>query len=82
MRAIKPGLNFASQATMIAVNPRPPAVEVEIVWLEPETAMNSFAALMDDEARIRAMARSKNPYGDGYASERIASALEGRLVST
>lgn len=30
-------LNFESHATMIAVNPRPPAVLVEIVWLEPLT---------------------------------------------
>ena len=31
-------LNLASQATMIAVNPRPPAVEVDMVWLAPDTA--------------------------------------------
>ena len=30
-------LNFDIQATIIAVNPRPPAVLVEIVWLEPQT---------------------------------------------
>ena len=64
------------------VTERPEGVQAGIVTLlgnEPETAMNSFAALMDDEARIRSMARSKNPYGDGYASERIASALEERI---
>ena len=30
-------LNLESHATMIAVNPRPPAVAVEIVWLAPLT---------------------------------------------
>ena len=66
------------------VTERPEGVEAGIVTLlgnEPETAMNAFAALMDDEARLRAMARSKNPYGDGCASERIATALESRLAA-
>ena len=32
-------LSLDSQATMIAVKPRPPAVLVEMVWLAPETSM-------------------------------------------
>ena len=33
-------MNLESHATMIAVNPRPPAVAVEIVWLAPLTITN------------------------------------------
>ena len=33
-------MNLESHATMIAVNPRPPAVAVEIVWLVPLTITN------------------------------------------
>ena len=39
IRTITKVLNWASQATMMAVKPRPPAVLVEMVWLEPATAM-------------------------------------------
>ena len=37
IRSIIYGLNLASHETIIAVKPRPPAVLVEIVWLEPLT---------------------------------------------
>lgn len=36
-KIIANGLNFDIHATMMAVNPRPPAVLVEIVWLAPLT---------------------------------------------
>jgi len=64
------------------VTERPEGVEAGIVALlgnDPAGAMTAFAALMDDEQRISRMAKAKNPYGDGRASERIASALEARL---
>ena len=40
MATMKNVLNLASQATMIAVKPRPPAVLVEIVWSTPATPTN------------------------------------------
>ena len=43
------GLNLASQATMMAVKPRPPAVSVEMVWLAPETAMKPVKPQMAPE---------------------------------
>ena len=38
IRIMTNGFILASHATMIAVKPRPPAVEVESVWLTAETA--------------------------------------------
>ena len=42
-------LNLASQATMMAVKPRPPAVEVEMVWPAPATAMKPARPQMAPE---------------------------------
>ncbi len=64
------------------VTERPEGVEAGIVTLlgaEPRKAMSAFAALINDEDRLRRMSRSKNPYGDGCAADRIAAALEERL---
>ncbi len=66
------------------VTERPEGVEAGIVTLlgaEPRKAMSAFAELMNDDSRLRRMARSKNPYGDGYAAYRIATALEERLLA-
>ena len=49
MRIITNVLNCASQATMIAVKPRPPAVEVEMVWLTPATSMKPAMPQMAPE---------------------------------
>ena len=65
------------------VTERPEGVDAGIVTLlgnDPSRAMKAFSVLMDDEERIRRMAHSKNPYGDGYASDRIATALETRIA--
>ena len=65
------------------VTERPEGVDAGIVTLlgnDPSRAMKAFSVLMDDEERICRMARSKNPYGDGYASDRIATALETRIA--
>ena len=64
------------------VTERPEGVAAGIVTLlgnDPQTAMERFSALMDDEKRIQSMSASKNPYGDGHAAGRIAAALEQRL---
>jgi UDP-N-acetylglucosamine 2-epimerase (non-hydrolysing) len=65
------------------VTERPEGVEAGIVTLlgnEPRKAFERFSALMDDEAEIRRMSASENPYGDGHAAQRIAAALERRLA--
>ena len=50
------GLNFASQDTMMAVNPRPPAVLVEIVWEDPLTSRNPVKPqIAPDNAMVRMM---------------------------
>ena len=54
-RTITKVLNLDSQATMIAVNPRPPAVEVEIVCPDPLTRINPATPQMAPET---AMVRS------------------------
>jgi UDP-N-acetylglucosamine 2-epimerase (non-hydrolysing) len=38
----------------------------------------ALTRLFEDRAAYEAMARAKNPYGDGRAAERIANVLEGR----
>ncbi len=61
------------------VTERPEGVDAGIATLlgnEPERALKLFAELMDDAPRMDRMASSRNPYGDGKASERIAEALE------
>ena len=50
---------------------------LRLVGTEEETIYREFSRLLDDPAEYRAMARANNPYGDGHASERIASVLAG-----
>jgi UDP-N-acetylglucosamine 2-epimerase (non-hydrolysing) len=58
---------------------RPEAVlanTVLLVGTDPVRIANEALDLLGDEERYLTMARSINPYGDGYASERIASYFE------
>ena len=61
---------------------RPEAVEAGCVKLAGTTEEGVFRAaselLGDESARLR-MARAVSPYGDGHASERIASLICGYL---
>ena len=64
------------------VTERPEGVDAGIVTLvgnNPEISMKKFAALIDDADMLEKMSKAENPYGDGHASERIATALERRL---
>jgi UDP-N-acetylglucosamine 2-epimerase (non-hydrolysing) len=61
------------------VTERPEGVasgNVKLVGSDPQQIVTETARLLDDPSEHQRMARAVNPYGDGHASERIASALE------
>lgn len=58
---------------------RPEAVEagtVKVVGVEEQAIYDATAKLLDDPAAYEAMAKARNPYGDGHASERILAAIK------
>jgi len=60
------------------VTERPEAVEagtVKLVGTDPRCIVDEAARLLDDPAECARMSRIHNPYGDGYASQRIADAI-------
>lgn len=60
---------------------RPEGVEagtLKLVGTDEETIYQEISRLFDDEAYSR-MSRAVNPYGDGFASQRIADILENEL---
>lgn len=48
---------------------------LKLVGTNEETIYNSFRKLLIDEMEYEAMSKASNPYGDGYASKRIADVL-------
>lgn len=52
---------------------------LKLVGTEEETIYNEFSRLLSDKEEYEAMSKASNPYGDGHASERIASILEEKL---
>jgi UDP-N-acetylglucosamine 2-epimerase (non-hydrolysing) len=57
---------------------RPEAVDAgatRVVGTDPQRILDETYRLLDDPAAYTAMARAPNPYGDGHAAERVASAL-------
>lgn len=57
---------------------RPEGVEagtLKLVGTEEETIYEEFSSLLSDENRYKQMSEASNPYGDGFASERIAKIL-------
>jgi UDP-N-acetylglucosamine 2-epimerase (non-hydrolysing) len=61
------------------VTERPEGVEAgvaRLVGTEESQIVDEALALLRDDARYRAMARSANPYGDGHAAERIVDIIE------
>ena len=42
---------------------------------EEESIYNSFKMLLEDEEEYKKMSNASNPYGDGFASKRIADIL-------
>lgn len=58
---------------------RPEGIEAgvaRLVGTDENTVYREFSRLLDDETLYAEMARAQNPYGDGFASERIADILE------
>lgn len=53
---------------------------VRLVGTDEEVIVSQVHRLMDDHEAYRAMSESKNPYGDGHASERIVNFLEQNLL--
>ena len=49
---------------------------LKLVGTEEETIYTWFSRLLNDEETYKAMSLASNPYGDGYASRRIADILE------
>lgn len=61
------------------VTERPEAVAagtVRLVGIDEGEIYDTAYGLMTNPAEYQAMAQAKNPYGDGYASERIVKAIE------
>ena len=55
---------------------------LKLVGTEEETIYTSFRQLLDDKDEYEKMSKASNPYGDGFASRRIAYMLEfGKVVS-
>lgn len=50
---------------------------LRLVGTEEESIYREFSWLLDDPAEYESMSQASNPYGDGHASERIASILAG-----
>ncbi len=49
---------------------------LKLVGTDEETIYNSFKELLENKASYAKMARSSNPYGDGFACKRIADILQ------
>ena len=61
---------------------RPEGVEagtLKLVGTDERAIYENFRLLLEDKAAYGAMAEASNPYGDGYASRRIADVLEREL---
>ena len=59
---------------------RPEGIEagtLKLVGTKEEGIYSTFTKLLDDRAAYGAMAHAVNPYGDGFASVRIANILQG-----
>ncbi|EMR06578.1 UDP-N-acetylglucosamine 2-epimerase [Bhargavaea cecembensis DSE10] len=52
---------------------------LKLVGTDEETIYNTFKQLLEDEEKYAKMSRASNPYGDGFASKRIADVLEKHL---
>lgn len=58
---------------------RPEGVEagtLKVVGTQEKSIYEAFKLLLDDQEEYERMSRASNPYGDGYASRRIADILE------
>lgn len=58
---------------------RPEGIEagtLKLVGTNEETIYDNFKRLLDDKSEYERMSKASNPYGDGFASTRIANVLE------
>ena len=51
---------------------------LKLVGTDEETIYNSFKLLLENQEEYDKMSKASNPYGDGFASQRIADILEGK----
>lgn len=61
---------------------RPEGVEagtLKLVGTEEEVIYSTLKMLLDDKSEYNKMSQASNPYGDGYASKRIADILENSI---
>lgn len=59
---------------------RPEGIEagtLKLVGTDEEVIYKNFKQLLDDKQEYERMSKASNPYGDGFASVRIADILEG-----
>lgn len=55
---------------------------LKLVGTNEETIYRAFKQLLEDPAEYAGMSEASNPYGDGFASKRIADILERSLLTT
>ena len=53
---------------------------LKLVGTSEEVIYREFSRLLDDETEYNSMAHAANPYGDGFASKRIADVLMGSKI--
>ena len=70
---------FRKRLLVLETTERPEGVEagtLRLVGTNEENIYNNFKTLITDDKEYTKMAQAKNPYGDGFASVRIADILE------
>lgn len=50
---------------------------LKLVGTDEKIIYNTFKLLLEDKLEYEKMSHASNPYGDGFASKRIADILEG-----
>lgn len=66
------------------VTERPEGVDAgtaRVVGTDPDRIVSETITLLEDRSAYEAMARAVNPYGDGWAADRIVKALTGDSMS-
>ena len=61
---------------------RPEGIEagtLKLVGTDEEVIYNTFKELLENQNEYDKMSKASNPYGDGFASKRIADILESTL---
>lgn len=53
---------------------------LKLVGTHEETIYNAFKTLLTSQDEYKKMSTASNPYGDGFASRRIADILEGKQI--